>query len=154
MPAPSASQAEPVTAAVLAAAKAASSFFPSRLMSRTPERSENSPDMAQNTSGVATRSGASKENTRLSRKSATARLAFLRGGTLQAGSQPQVAALDRTLHHEGQRAGEQDDQALNGHHHLAGHLGFLEGALGADLVQHSEPQTRHHNPPRDRNSPM
>src|SRR3546814_8835090 len=101
MPAPSASQAEPVTAAVLAAAKAAASILPSRLISMTPERSENSPAMAQNTSGVATRSVASKENSRLSRKSATARLAFLRGRQLQAGGQPQVAALDRTLHQIG-----------------------------------------------------
>jgi hypothetical protein len=69
MPVPSASQAEPLTAAMLAAAKAAASILPSSEMSMTPERSENRPAMAQNTSGVATRRVASKESSRLSSRS-------------------------------------------------------------------------------------
>src|SRR3546814_15451033 len=93
---------------VLAAAKAAASILPSRLMSMTPARSENSPAMAQNTSGVATRSVASKESTRLIRKSATERLAFPRGGPPPAGRPPQQAPPAPPLHSSRQLRGRQD----------------------------------------------
>ncbi len=57
---PSASQGEPVTAAMAAAAKADASILPSRPTSMMPLRSENNPPMAQRISGVATRSVAEK----------------------------------------------------------------------------------------------
>lgn len=55
MPAPSPSQAEPVTAAAAPAAKAAPSILPSRPMSKTPERSEYRPARAASSSGVDSR---------------------------------------------------------------------------------------------------
>ena len=55
MPATRPSQGEQVTAAAVAAAKAAPSILPSRPISTTPERSANSPASAASTSGVATR---------------------------------------------------------------------------------------------------
>ena len=61
MPAPSPTHAEPVTAAVAAAANAAPSILPSSPMSTTPERSEKSPPSAASTSGAAPRAVAASE---------------------------------------------------------------------------------------------
>ena len=81
MPAPSPSQTEPVTAATAADMNADISIFPSRLISMMPERSENSPAMAQRIKGVETRNMASRVST-ASRKdsSISGRLGFARGG--------------------------------------------------------------------------
>src|SRR3546814_18347963 len=67
-------------------------------------------------------------------------LHFLRRRALQTAGDAQLGALDRALHHIGQRPGEQDDQTLDGHHHLAGDLGLFEGELRAALVEHAEQQ--------------
>src|SRR5215471_6863093 len=60
MPQRSASQAEPVTAATEAAAKAAASILPSSPISTMPERSESSPAMAHRIRGVESRSAAAR----------------------------------------------------------------------------------------------
>src|SRR5215469_11166468 len=66
MPQRSASQAEPVTAATAAAAKAAASILPSRPISTMPERSDSRPAMAQRISGVESRNAAAKVRRRSS----------------------------------------------------------------------------------------
>src|SRR5262245_11576248 len=66
IPAPSPAHAEPVTAAVAAAANAEPSILPSSPMSTTPDRSAKSPPSAARTSGAAPRTvaAASKAGTR------------------------------------------------------------------------------------------
>src|SRR5258707_10005627 len=99
------SQAEPVTAALAAAKKAAISILPSSPTSMMPLFSENSPPMAHSTRGVATRRVAA--NMRKTKESTSSTSAPQRQQPLQPGTR-----------HVHQRAGEQDDQALDHHHHL------------------------------------
>ena len=49
-----------------------------------------------------------------------------------------------------QRAGEQDDQALDDDDHVARDAGHLEGELGAALVEHAEQERGQHDADRMR----
>ena len=49
-------------------------------------------------------------------------------------------ALDPGAEHVLQRAGEQDHQSLEHDHHVAGHVGHVEGQFRAALVEHAEEQ--------------
>src|SRR5262245_34493536 len=71
MPAASPVHADPVTAAVAAAANAAASIFPSRPMSTTPDRSAKRPPRAARTSGAAPRTVAAARSARSRKASAT-----------------------------------------------------------------------------------
>src|SRR5262245_58846045 len=132
-----ASQADPVTTATQAAANAAASILPSRPMSMVPERSENMPAMAHNTSGVAMRSVAERIETAWSQRS-------MSGGLRQdrAPVQHQVKPRDPRPVHVGKRTGEHDDQALHRHDHVAVDGGNLEREFGAALIERAEQKSR------------
>ena len=57
-------------------------------------------------------------------------------------AQAQEGALDRHAHQVLQRAGEEDDQRLDHHDHVAADLRHLEGELGAALVEDAEEDRR------------
>src|SRR5919108_325688 len=109
-----ATQADPVTTAMQADAKAVASILPSRPMSMVPERSEKTPAMAANTSGVAMRKVADRMESVWSQKSSMS-------GRLR----QDRAAIEHRIDprhprpvHIGERAGEQDDEALHGDDHV------------------------------------
>ena len=112
MPAPRPSQAEPVTAAVAAAAKAAPSILPSSAMSTTPERSENRPASAARTSGVDQADGRGRPAARKESHVGVHQAA-------SAGGAPAEQRLELRPEHVLERAAEQDHQALDDHDHLA-----------------------------------
>ena len=140
MPAESPIQAEPVTAATAAAAKAAASILPSRPMSKMPARSEKSPARQARSSGVAHRSAARGAG-ELEDRSRVHQPGFARAET-------QEAALDRDAHEVLQRAGEEDDQRLDHDDHVAADLGHVEGELGAALVEDAEEDRGEHDADR------
>src|SRR3990167_597106 len=128
-------QAEPVTDAVAAAKKAAISILPSRPTSTMPPFSENSPPMAQSTRGVATRSV--DASIRKTKEMASSMSGPVHEQHLQPGPR-QVRERPR----------EQDDEALDHHHHLARDGRDLEGQLGAALLQRPEQQGGQHDAQR------
>src|SRR5262245_46919027 len=105
----SAIQAEPVTAAMQADAKAVASILPSRPMSMVPERSENTPAIAANTSGVAMRRVADRIESAWSQTSSMSGRLGEDGAPIEHGVDPRHP---RPVH-VGERAGEQDNQALH-----------------------------------------
>ena len=114
MPASTPSQALSVVWATAAAAKAAPSILPSRAMSTTPLRSQNSPAMAASTSGAASRIVLSS----ISRSwKDDARPA---SGRHRRRARPaREQRLELRPEHVLQRTGEQDDQALDDHDQVA-----------------------------------
>ena len=134
MPAPRPSQAEPVTAAVAAAAKAAPSILPSRPMSTTPERSANRPASAASTRGVARRMVESASS-RTWRNSAS-----IRPTRAPLGRRPREQRLETRPEHVLERAGEQDHQPLDHHHQVAAECRHVERQLGAALIERAEQQ--------------
>ena len=60
------------------------------------------------------------------------------------------SALDRHPHQVLERAGEEDDQRLDHHDHVAADLRHLEGELGAALVEDAEQDRRQHHADRVR----
>src|SRR6185436_9748082 len=139
-----ATHAEPVTAAKQAAAKADASILPSSPISMVPERSENTPAMAQNTSGVAMRSVADRID------SAWSQISSMSGrlGQDRAPVEHRVQARHPRPVHIGERAGEQDDQTLHRYDHVARDGRDLECELGAALVERAEQNRRQHDADR------
>ena len=133
MPAARPSQAEPVTAAVAAAAKAAPSILPSRPMSTTPERSANRPASAASTSGVASRMVESAS-------SRTWRKSCVHQATASAGAGRANRASSVRPEHVLERACEQDHQTLDHHDDVAAQRRHVERQLGAALVERAEQQ--------------
>src|SRR5215469_6444481 len=142
MPQASASQAEPVTAATDAAAKAAASIFPSSPISTMPERSDSSPAMAQRISGVESRSAAAK----VRRRSSGSTSCLLEGGApaREQGEQ----RLEPGAAEMRERAGEEYHQPLDDCHHVAVDVGHLEGELGTSLGQDAEQDRGEHDAQR------
>src|SRR6516162_2608897 len=139
MPAQRATQAEPVTAAVEAAAKAAASILPSSPMSMMPERSERSPAMAQRISGVESRRAAAR--VRRNRVRSISRLPNGKGAARHEREerlQPRSAEV-------GERAGEQDHQPLDHRDHVAADGGNLEGEFRPTLGEDSEQDAGEHD---------
>src|SRR6516165_12628624 len=132
MPQRSASQAEPVTAATEAAAKAAASILPSSPILTMPERSDSSPAMAQRISGVESRSAAAKVRRRSS--GSTSRLPEGGAPAREQGEQ----RLEPGAAEMGEGAGEEDHQPLDDRHHVAVDIGHLEGELGTALGKDAE----------------
>ena len=133
MPAPRPSQAEPVTAAVAAAAKAAPSILPSRPMSTTPERSANRPASAASTRGVASRMVEFGEQQDLEEQR-------VHQATAPAGRRPREQRLETRPEHVLERAGEQDHQPLDHHDQVAAERRHVERQLGAALIERAEQQ--------------
>ena len=126
IPAASPAQGEPVSAAVAAAAKAAPSILPSSPMSMMPERSENKPARAARIRGADRRSVESSTSTSRVRNS------------ISAPAPTQQRRPQCGNEHELERAREQDHEALDHHHHVAGDAGNLERQLGAPLIESAE----------------
>ena len=114
-PAKSPSQAEPVTGATAAAAKAPTSILPSSPMSKMPARSENRPARQARSSGV--------DEPDRRRRAATMSVEAIQSRVRHAAAaEPRRGAkqrCDRGAEHVLQRAGEQDDQALDDDDHVA-----------------------------------
>src|SRR5687767_1254363 len=135
---------EPVTTAKQAAAKAVASILPSRPISMVPERSENTPAMAQNTSGVAIRNVADRIESAWSQKSSIS-------GRLRQDRAPiehRVDPRDPRPVHVGERAREQDDEALHRDDHVARDGRNLERQLRAALIERAEQDRRQHDADR------
>src|SRR5215211_3971103 len=106
MPAPRPIQAECVTPATTADAKAATSILPSSPISTTPARSDQSPARHAARSGTDSLSAESRIVTAMSMAS---RLRELR---------PREGARHQTPEESVERAREQDDDASDHHHHV------------------------------------
>src|SRR5262249_37781372 len=136
--APSPAQADPVTAAVAAAANAEASILASRPMSTTPERSAKSPPSPASTSGVASRAVAAGRRRPAPPGPATPRsfgpLARApERARCRPGPAPPQQGRDRPLERVLERAAHEDDEPLDDHHHVAGEPRHVERQLGATL---------------------
>src|SRR6185436_19077821 len=149
MPAASPSHAEPVTAAVAAAANAEASILPSSPMSTTPDRSEKSPPSAASTSGAAPRIVAA---TRSARRTS---VSLIGSSAVAARSRPRLGSgaaaepgLDGAPQRVFERAADENDEPLDHHDHVPRQLGHVEGQFGAALVQGAEQHGGQYDPCR------
>src|SRR5262245_23461840 len=142
--APSPAHAEPVTAAMAAAAKAEASILPSRPMSTTPARSEQRPPSAASTSGVAPRTVAAASTARRRYPSLIdaprdrSRLEMREPpGGLGAGPAAEQR-FERLAQRLLEGATHENDHALDDHDEIAGERRDVERQLRAALVEGAE----------------
>src|SRR5271165_3844096 len=131
-PSASPSQTLPVKVAPRAEPKAPTRILPSRPMSTTPERSDHRPARQANISGMASRTPEANTTMKASNH-ATARPSDRR-----LGGAAREQRRHRPAEHVLERPGEQHDEALDDHDHVAADLRLLEGELRPALIEHAE----------------
>src|SRR5271157_2030537 len=131
-PTASPAQTLPVKVAPTSEPKAPTRILPSRPMSTTPERSDHRPARQARISGMASRIPEAKTTIKASNHSIVA------SSDRRLRCPPREQRRDRPAEHVLERAGEQHDEALNDHDHVAADLGLVEGELRAALVEHAE----------------
>src|SRR5262249_54703307 len=144
IPATRPAHAEPVTAAVAAAANAETSILPSSPMSTIPERSAKRPPSAASTSGAAPRAVAAASSAR-TRMLSLMPLSSAPGARARWASQERV---ERSPQRVLEGATDEDDQPLDHHDHVARELGHVERELGATLVERAEQHRGDHDADR------
>src|SRR5215468_218540 len=133
IPAARPAHAEPVTAAVAAAANAETSILPSSPMSTIPERSAKSPPSAASTSGAAPRAVAAASSAR------TRMLSLIRPSSAPgARDRPAEERVERRAQRVLERAAYQNDEPLDHHDHVARELRHVERELRAALIERAE----------------
>src|SRR5215467_12242204 len=135
IPAARPTHAEPVTAAVAAAANAETSILPSSPMSTIPERSAKRPPSAASTSGAAPRAVAAASSARTRRLSLIPPFSSALGARLR---RPAEERVERRAQRVLEGAADQDDQPLDDHDHVARELRHVERELRATLIERAE----------------